>query len=116
MFDLYKKITIGDVITYVRPYQTLSHGPLNGENSMTISEELITILPDASVTNVPLGTAELQVTITDPNESFNIVHPVTGAVTGTMTFAQLKVQMYSLYLHLATVRDENELNEAFPQE
>lgn len=106
MFDLYKKTQIGDVTTYVRPYQTISNGPLSGPNSMTIFEEQITILPDASVQHVPLDSPELQATITDPNQAFDVVNPVTGAVTGTLTFAQLKVQLYSLYLYLAAQRDQ----------
>lgn len=106
MFDLYKKTIIGDVTTYVRPYQTISTGPLNAPNSMTIFEEQITILPDASVQRVPLDTPELQAVITDPNQVFNIVNPATGDVTSTMTFAQLKIQMYSLYLYLAGIRDQ----------
>ncbi len=105
MFDLYKKTTIGDTTTYVRPYQTVSLGPLNGLNSMTISEELVVTLPDASTVNVPLSTDALHAVITDPNVSFNIVNPATGDITGTMTFAQLKCQMYSLYLYLAAIRD-----------
>lgn len=105
MFDLYKKTLIGDVTTYVRPFQTISYGPLNQPNSMIISEELVTILPDASTTNVPVQTPELRATITDPNQSFNLVDPSTGEVTGTKTFAQLKVEMYSLYLYLAGLRD-----------
>jgi hypothetical protein len=108
MFDLYRNEQIGDVTTYVRPYQTISTGPLNAPNSMTIFEEKIMILPDASTQRIPLDSAEIQATITDPNEVFNIVNPSTGAVTGTTTFAQLKVQMYSLYLHLAAVRDAAE--------
>lgn len=106
MFDLYQKKLIGDVTTYVRPYQTISFGPLNGPNTMTISEELVTVLPDASTTNVPLGTADLLGVITDPNQSFNVVDPTTGVVIGTKTFAQLKVEMYSLYLYLAAIRDQ----------
>lgn len=106
MFDLYKKTTISDVTTYVRPYQTISTGPLNGQNTLTIFEEKIIVLPDASTQRVDLGTPELQKTIVDPNEVFNVVHPVTGVVTGTMTFAQLKIQMYSLYLYLAAQRDQ----------
>lgn len=105
MFDIYKRTEIGDVTTYVRPYQTISDGPLNGQNSMTIFEEKIIVLPDTSTQKVILDTSEIRVTITDPNEVFNIVHPVTGVVTGSMTFAQLKIQMYSLYLHLAAARD-----------
>lgn len=107
MFDLYQKKQIGDVTTYVRPFQTVSLGPLNGLNSVTISEELVTILPDLSTTNVPLGTADLQATITDPNQAFNVVDPTTGAIIGTKTFAQLKVEMYSLYLYLAAIRDQS---------
>lgn len=106
MFDLYRKIFIGDVTTYVRPFQTIVYGPLGQPNSMIISEELITILPDASTTNVPLSTPELRTTVTDPTQAFNLVDPSTGAVTGSMTFAQLKVQMYSLYLYLAAIRDQ----------
>lgn len=106
MFDLYKKTQIGDVTTYVRPYQTLSLGPLNGPNSMTISEELIIVLPDTTTVNVPLGTSDIQVTITDPTQSFNIVDPTTGAITGTKTFGQLKCELYSLYLYLAAIRDQ----------
>lgn len=107
MFDLYKKTTIGDVTTYVRPYQTISSGPLSGPNSMTIFEEAITVLPDASIVKSPVETPELQATITDPNQSFNIVNPATGEVTSTLTFAQLKIQMYSLYLYLAAIRDQS---------
>lgn len=106
MFDLYKKTSIGDVITYVRPFQTISNGPLNGPNSMTIFEEKIMVLPDESIERIPLDTGEIQATISDPNESFDVVNPVTGEITGLMTFAQLKIQMYSLYLHLAAARDQ----------
>lgn len=106
MFDLYQNTTIGDVTTYVRPFQTISNGPLNGPNSMTIFEEQVVILPDESTKVVALDTPEIMATITDPTESFNVVHPTTGAVTGTLTFAQLKVQLYSLYLHLAAIRDQ----------
>jgi hypothetical protein len=105
MFDLYRSTQIGDVTTYVRPYQTISTGPLEGPNTLTIFEEKIIVLPDASIQKVPLDTPEIQFAVTDPNEVFNIVHPVTGVVTGTMTLAQLKIQMYSLYLHMAAARD-----------
>ncbi len=106
-FDLYKKTQIGDTTTYVRPYQTVSIGPLNGPNSMTISEELIVVLPDSSTVNVPLDTPPLQATITDPTQTFNLVDPTTGQVTGTKTFAQLKCELYSLYLYLASLRDQS---------
>ncbi len=105
-FDLYKKTQIGDATTYIRPYQTMSLGPLNGPNSMTISEELVVVLPDASTVEVPLNTPALQATITDPTQSFNIVDPTTGQIIGTKTFAQLKCELYSLYLYLASIRDQ----------
>jgi len=106
-FDLYKKTTIGDVTTYVRPFQTVSLGPLNGPNSLVISEELVIVLPDASTVTLPLATPELQATITDPTQSFNIIDPTTGDITGTKTFAQLKCELYSLYLYLASIRDQS---------
>lgn len=105
MFDLYKKTTVGDAYTYVRPYQTISTGPLAGPNTLTIFEEKITVLSDLSVSRSDLGTPELQHTVVDPNETFNIVDPTTGATIGTKTVAALKVEMYSLYLYLAALRD-----------
>ena len=104
-FELYRNTQIGDAFSYVRPYQTISTGPLAGPNTLTIFEEKITQLSDASTVRSELDTPELRATITDPNESFNILNPVTGAVTGTMTFAELKIRMYSLYMHLAAQRD-----------
>lgn len=106
MFDLYKKTAIGDATTYVRPYQTISTGPLSGPNTLTIFEEKITVLADASSVRSDLGTPELEYTVTDPNAVFNVVDPTTGATIGTKTFAALKVEMYSLYLYLAALRDQ----------
>lgn len=105
MFDLYKRTTIGDATTYVRPYQTLSDGPLNGSNSLCIFEEKVVILSDASTQKVVLDTPPIQFIVTDPNAVFDVVNPSTGAVTGAATFAQLKIEMYSLYLYLASLRD-----------
>lgn len=106
MFDVYQNTQIGDVTTYVRPMQTISTGPLEGPNTLTIFEEKIVVLPDQSVLHVPLATPELHAEITNPDEVFNLIHPVTGAITGQTTFAQLKIQMYSLYVHLAALRDQ----------
>ena len=105
MFDLYRNTEHGDAVTYVRPYQTISTGPLNGNSTLTIFEEQITTLADDSVVRSGLDTPELFVEITDPTASFNLIHPVTGAVTGSMTFADLKIRMYSLYVHFANLRD-----------
>lgn len=105
MFDLYRKTIIGDASTYVRPFQTISDGPISGLNSLCIFEEMIVTLPDASIQRVVLDTPPIQFTVTDPTVTFNVVHPVTGAVTGTKTLADLKIEMYSLYLYLAAQRD-----------
>ncbi len=105
MFDLYRRTAIGDVTTYVRPYQTTTTGPLNGPPTITISEQQVDVLPDASTVVVALTTPDIQYTVTDPATVFNVVNPSTGDVTGTMTLAQLKIQMYSLYLYLAALRD-----------
>ncbi len=105
MFDLYKKTIIGDASTYIRSYQTTTTGPLNGPNTITIYEEMIANFPDDSTQKIVLDTPVLQYTVTDPTVTFDIVNPTTGEVTGTMTLAQLKVQMYSLYLYLASLRD-----------
>lgn len=105
MFDLYKNTAIGDATTYVRPYQTISDGPLGGQNSICIFEEMIVILPDASAKKVVLDTPPIQYVVTDPSQVFNVVDPTTGATIGTKTLAALKIEMYSLYLYLAALRD-----------
>lgn len=105
-FDLYNKTQIGDATKFKRPYQTISTGPFDGPNTLTIFEELITQLSDGSFVRSEVDTPEIKVTIENPNEVFNVVDPTTGVVLTTMTFAQLKVQMYSLYLHLAAARDQ----------
>lgn len=105
MFDLYKKTTVGDATTYVRPFQTISYGPLGVPTSMSISEEMVVVLSDASTLNFPITTGALQATITDPSQAFNVVDPTNGAIVGTKTFAQLKIDLYSLYLYLAAIRD-----------
>lgn len=47
-------------------------------------------------------------TMDDPTESFELVHPETGAALGSMSYAELQVALYSLYLKAATERDERE--------
>lgn len=112
MFDLYRRTQVGDAVTYVRPYQTISTGLLGENNSMTIFEEKIIVLSDNTSSKVVADTQELHAVITNPNASFDIVNPATGEAIGTMTFAQLKVQMYSLYLYLAAQRDALEAEES----
>lgn len=43
---------------------------------------------------------------------FPIIHPITGEALGTATHQELQVLLYSLYFHVATVRDNTPAGES----
>lgn len=114
MFDIYRNETIGDATTYVRPRETVSTGLISGENTLRIFEEKITVLSDGTVIRSDLETPELSVTISDPTETFDVVNPTTGEVTGSLSLAQIKTYLYSMYLHFAAQRDEADAQQEGP--
>ena len=53
-----------------------------------------------SMTFPPVGAS-----FADPTTQFSLVHPVTGVVLGSAKYLDIQVMIYSLYMHLAKVRD-----------
>ena len=67
------------------------------------------VLQNADGTNTILGQGERGCNITlDPasvNESFDLIHPETGAVVGSMTYGEVQMMLFSLYFHATHLRD-----------
>jgi hypothetical protein len=97
----YPTTTSGSVTTITIPgIVTIQNGAAPVVN---ISEQNITTLPDS--TQIAVQTGVLIATISDSTVSFNIVDAVSGAVTGSATYAQLLSLLHSAYIDLATKRD-----------
>src|SRR5271154_5867366 len=105
MYDIYRKATDGNNnVTYTRPRQTTMVNPLGGVPNVIISEDDVVVpngLPAIAKDGV---SAQINVPLTDPTVTFNIVDPTTGATTATMNVATLHNAMYSFYLYLAAIR------------
>jgi hypothetical protein len=54
----------------------------------------------------PLGNLVEPFTAENAAEQFDLMHPETGAVIGSMTYQELYVALASAYLHVATKRDQ----------
>lgn len=87
----------------MRSYQVLAHNPATGTKSIEFREEWLTALSDGRLINEPAGS--LRKVFDDPAVEFDLLHPVTGDVIGTMSYQTVYVALHSLYLHLATERD-----------
>jgi len=72
--------------------------------SITFNETVKSILPSGREL-VEDGMGQLTESLANPDEVFNLRNPADGAVTGTMTYMQLYLGLYSLYLHAAEKRD-----------
>lgn len=107
MFDIYKNTTLDGVTTYVKPLQTVTYNVLNAVPTITITEELVTLLPTGGVITQPCS--QIQTSFSNPAMTFNLVDPTTGATTGSMTLGSLHIAMYSLYMYLAALRDAGQL-------
>lgn len=91
----------------------------NGETSKSISfqEERVINLDDGEVIRKPAGQVWSPFTAENALTEFALLDPTTGADTGaTMTYQDLYVALYSLYLHLAAERDAYVAEEAASDE
>ncbi len=99
------------VQAYTRAGSILVHNPRPDEAmnpSITFNEEHVVDGMHAPGQLEVLPSARLRVEATPEKlaESFNLVHPETGDVVGTATWGELRLLLFSAYLHTAAVRDE----------
>lgn len=87
---------------YVRAHHIGIENQLGETPNITFHEQFATM--DGLVVDGRLGSCALE--MTDPTESFPLYHPETGTELGTLTYAELQVALYSLYLYAASKRDD----------
>jgi hypothetical protein len=79
------------------------NNPYGGVPNVQFHEEKIAELSNGTNINTPVGLLVEQ--MADASTAFNLIHPVTGDTIGSATYLDLHVLLYSLYLHLAAIRD-----------
>ncbi|MCY1455440.1 hypothetical protein D9M71_725760 [compost metagenome] len=79
--------------------------PLLGVPSVTFAEERV-LLVEGEEVHRPLGNLVEPFTPEKTSEAFDLIHPESGAVLGSMTYQELYVALASAYLHVATKRDQ----------
>jgi hypothetical protein len=105
-YDIYRKVTDGNGnVTYTRPRQTTMVNPLGGLPNVIISEDDVIVPNGLPAITKDGASAQINVSLTDPTVTFNVVDPTSGATIGTMNVATLHNAMYSFYLYLAAIRD-----------
>ena len=98
---------------HVRASNISFYNPLGGTPYVGISEEMVNIVDsDASVVNDDpfmrtLPGISMAMTPENATTPFNLLDPTTGNVIGSATYEQVFGTIYSLYFHLAGLRDSD---------
>jgi hypothetical protein len=99
----YKEQTI-EGKSWVRAFHVDAQNPIEGAKGITYHEETAIMIGGKMITSrngqrlqCPYGGGE--------GDTYNLIHPETGAVIGTMTEQMLYIAMASHYLHRANKRD-----------
>lgn len=101
----YKETTVSGT-QYVRCHTVTILNPLDGVKAANFSEETVINLADRQIKE---GAGGFQLPFTEDTAAteFPLLNPETGAPTGqTMTYTDLYVALYSLYIFGALARDE----------
>ena len=86
-----------------RSFRVTITNPYGSTPAIVFDEEKIALLDNGLKVNTPVG--QLRGEMANPLAEFPLVHPETGASLGSAQYANLHVLLYSLYLHLAGLRD-----------
>ncbi|MNL06078.1 hypothetical protein D3C87_1267040 [compost metagenome] len=98
----YKETQI-DGSSYVRCTRVVVDNGIDGSKSISFAEEQVISIVD-EVIRRPIG--NLSLSLTDSmGDSFDVLNPETGEVTGLMTFEQAYAVVHSAYMHAANKRD-----------
>lgn len=99
--------TIAQGEVYTRAKRVICSNPLEGSRQITfIEEDVVTVGDKTMMTDA--GQISQPFTNNNGDTEFPLVNPLTGEDLGqTVTFQQLYVLLHSLYISLATKRDES---------
>ena len=115
-----KKYSEKQVTSYTRAKIIHIENPLDATPTIDFHEEEVltttvqVLDPDGNpqpvTSDFPMGSAGSIVTEmfdpqTNANEEFQLLNSETGDSLGTMTYQEIQVALYSLYIHCATKRD-----------
>jgi hypothetical protein len=103
MADYKQSAVVGT--SWVRSYNVALMNPIDGEVKAVFHEETAVALGDGKTLTQSIGSCGEVFTPENAGESFNLIHPETGAVIGSATYQEVYVLMASLYLHVAVKRD-----------
>lgn len=90
---------------WVRPNQIHISNSYGGTPQITFHEELITEMSDGTTVNGNYST--LTENFSDPTKTFDLIDSTTGAVIRVATYQEVYDILRSLYVALATQRDQN---------
>ena len=91
---------------WTRSWQVVVENKYNQAPNVCFFEETIVDVGDGTPVS-KLVPGQITEYFTDPSKTFDLVHPVTGAVIGSATYQDIYVMLSSLYLSLANKRDGN---------
>ena len=99
----YKETSVAGT-KWTRSWQVVVENKYNQIPNVAFFEEQIVDTGDGSpVSKMVPGSLTEQ--FTDPSKTFDLIHPVTGAVVGSTSYQDVYVMLSSLYLSLANKRD-----------
>lgn len=101
----YKESTVSGT-SYIRSHSVSVANPLNGVKAINFYEEQVINFADGEQMFKPFGGFQEPLTAENAVTEFALVNPVTGQDSGVkMTYQDLYVALYSLYVALAAKRD-----------
>lgn len=100
---------------WTRAQQVTIDNPMTGPKYATFSEERVLSIGGETVRQ-PAGSCRLTMDDDSLDTAFDLLHPETGTVIGSTTYAQAYVMLYSLYMHAAKLRDEKAAEDAAARE
>ena len=100
---------------WTRAQQVTIDNPMTGPKYAMFSEERVFTIGDETIRQ-PAGSCRLTMDDDSLDTAFDLLHPETGTVIGSTTYAQAYVMLYSLYMRAAKMRDEKAAEDAAERE
>ena len=108
LYNEHTSTTTITTTTFDRANKVDIDNPLNGTPSIRFREETVQRRDGNDTVLGPKGFLEESLTEANSTEEYNLIDPATGDILGVTTYHNLFLQLYSLYFHLGTKRDNQE--------